>query len=105
MEDAWINQIGATIAVHTGPYPLGVGIIRRHHKERQENELSCSRRDCFWYVLLYDLNSFTWKNRILHTFFPDRQRDSAGVYGRLFHHTDPGVRAPVWRIVILAPWL
>ena len=35
MEDAWINQIGATIAVHTGPYPLGVGIIRRHHKERQ----------------------------------------------------------------------
>ena len=35
MEDAWINQIGATIAVHTGPYPLGIGIIRRHKKERQ----------------------------------------------------------------------
>lgn len=34
-EDAWINQIGATIAVHTGPYPLGVGIIRRHKKEGQ----------------------------------------------------------------------
>ena len=22
-------QIGATIAVHTGPYPLGVGVMRR----------------------------------------------------------------------------
>lgn len=35
LEDACISQIGATIAVHTGPYPLGVGIIRRHKKERQ----------------------------------------------------------------------
>lgn len=25
-----IYQIGATIAVHTGPHPLGVGIIKRH---------------------------------------------------------------------------
>lgn len=25
-----LNQIGATIGVHTGPYPIGVGIIRRH---------------------------------------------------------------------------
>lgn len=25
-----IYQIGATISVHTGPYPIGVGIIRRH---------------------------------------------------------------------------
>lgn len=30
-----INQIGATIGVHTGPYPIGVGIIRRHRTERQ----------------------------------------------------------------------
>lgn len=34
-EDAFVNQIGATIAVHTGPHPLGVGIIRRHKTERQ----------------------------------------------------------------------
>lgn len=25
-----IYQIGATISVHTGPYPIGVGIIKRH---------------------------------------------------------------------------
>ncbi|MBQ6888421.1 MAG: DegV family protein [Lachnospiraceae bacterium] len=25
-----IYQIGATIGVHTGPYPLGIGIIKRH---------------------------------------------------------------------------
>ena len=27
--DIDIFQIGATIAVHTGPYPLGVGILRK----------------------------------------------------------------------------
>lgn len=31
--DIFINQIGATIGVHTGPHPLGVGIIRRHAKK------------------------------------------------------------------------
>ena len=25
-----IYQIGATIGVHTGPYPIGVGIVKRH---------------------------------------------------------------------------
>lgn len=29
-EEAPIYQIGATIGVHTGPYPLGIGIIKRH---------------------------------------------------------------------------
>lgn len=29
MEDIKICQIGATIGVHTGPYPIGVGIIKR----------------------------------------------------------------------------
>ena len=29
IEDIEICQIGATIGVHTGPYPIGVGIIRR----------------------------------------------------------------------------
>ena len=28
-EDILILQIGATISVHTGPYPLGLGIIRK----------------------------------------------------------------------------
>lgn len=28
-EDMPILQIGATISVHTGPYPLGLGIIRK----------------------------------------------------------------------------
>lgn len=28
LEDLPIRQIGATIAVHTGPYPIGVGIIK-----------------------------------------------------------------------------
>ena len=27
--DAGLLQIGATIAVHTGPYPLGVGVMRK----------------------------------------------------------------------------
>ena len=27
--DIDIFQIGATIAVHTGPYPLGIGILRK----------------------------------------------------------------------------
>ncbi|MDE5820296.1 MAG: DegV family protein [Lachnospiraceae bacterium] len=29
-EDLPLYQIGATIGVHTGPYPLGFGVIRRH---------------------------------------------------------------------------
>lgn len=29
IKDIEIHQIGATIGVHTGPYPIGVGIIRR----------------------------------------------------------------------------
>lgn len=29
IEEIEIHQIGATIGVHTGPYPIGVGIIRR----------------------------------------------------------------------------
>lgn len=29
IDDIMVHQIGATIGVHTGPYPLGVGIIRR----------------------------------------------------------------------------
>lgn len=31
--DIFINQIGATIGVHTGPHPLGVGIIKRHERK------------------------------------------------------------------------
>lgn len=30
VEDLPLRQIGATIAVHTGPFPLGVGLIRRY---------------------------------------------------------------------------
>lgn len=30
VEEIPIFQIGATIGVHTGPYPLGLGIIKRH---------------------------------------------------------------------------
>ena len=29
IDDIGIYQIGATIGVHTGPYPLGVGIIKK----------------------------------------------------------------------------
>ncbi len=29
IDDIMVHQIGATIGVHTGPYPLGVGIIKR----------------------------------------------------------------------------
>ena len=29
-EDLPLYQIGATIGVHTGPYPIGFGVIRRH---------------------------------------------------------------------------
>ncbi|MCM1537210.1 MAG: DegV family protein [bacterium] len=29
-EDLPLYQIGATIGVHTGPYPLGFGVLRRH---------------------------------------------------------------------------
>lgn len=34
IEEIPIYQIGATIGVHTGPYPIGVGIIRRADWER-----------------------------------------------------------------------
>lgn len=34
IEEISIYQIGATIGVHTGPYPIGVGIIRRADWER-----------------------------------------------------------------------
>lgn len=30
-DDIPIRQIGATIGVHTGPYPLGIGIIKKHN--------------------------------------------------------------------------
>ncbi len=29
-EDILLQQIGATIGVHTGPYPIGVGILQKH---------------------------------------------------------------------------
>ena len=29
IDEIEIYQIGATIGVHTGPYPIGVGIIKR----------------------------------------------------------------------------
>ena len=29
IEEIEIRQIGATIGVHTGPYPIGVGIIKK----------------------------------------------------------------------------
>ena len=29
IDEIGIYQIGATIGVHTGPYPLGVGIIKK----------------------------------------------------------------------------
>ena len=29
IEEIEIHQIGATIGVHTGPYPIGVGIIKK----------------------------------------------------------------------------
>lgn len=29
IDDIMVHQIGATIGVHTGPHPLGVGIIKR----------------------------------------------------------------------------
>ena len=31
-----IFQIGATIGVHTGPYPIGLGLIRKYEKGRKE---------------------------------------------------------------------
>ena len=33
LKDADIYQIGATIGVHTGPYPLGIGILKKAVKE------------------------------------------------------------------------
>ena len=33
--DVELLQIGATIAVHTGPYPLGVGVVRRYRPENK----------------------------------------------------------------------
>ena len=35
--DTWDEiQIGATIGVHTGPYPLGVGILRSVRDKKSE---------------------------------------------------------------------
>lgn len=33
--DVGLLQIGATIAVHTGPYPLGLGVVRRYRPENK----------------------------------------------------------------------
>ena len=33
--DVELLQIGATIAVHTGPYPLGLGVVRRYRPENK----------------------------------------------------------------------
>ena len=33
IDEIEIYQIGATIGVHTGPYPIGVGIIKRSYWE------------------------------------------------------------------------
>ena len=30
IEESFLFQIGATICVHTGPYPIGVGLIKKH---------------------------------------------------------------------------
>ena len=30
VKDMEIYQIGATIGVHTGPYPLGMGLLKRY---------------------------------------------------------------------------
>lgn len=35
IDDVEIHQIGATIGVHTGPYPIGVGIIKRADWKKQ----------------------------------------------------------------------
>ena len=32
IKDVEVFQIGATIGVHTGPYPIGVGLIRRYDR-------------------------------------------------------------------------
>ena len=32
VESIEIFQIGATIGVHTGPYPIGLGLIRKYDK-------------------------------------------------------------------------
>lgn len=32
IKDMDIYQIGATIGVHTGPYPLGLGVIKKYNK-------------------------------------------------------------------------
>ena len=29
IQDIELEQIGATIAVHTGPYPLGIGLLHK----------------------------------------------------------------------------
>ena len=32
INDIDIYQIGATIGVHTGPYPIGLGLIRKYDR-------------------------------------------------------------------------
>ena len=32
-DEVFVRQIGATIGVHTGPYPIGIGIIKRYAKK------------------------------------------------------------------------
>ena len=34
-EDVLLIQIGATIGVHTGPYPLGVGFIKKYDRVKK----------------------------------------------------------------------
>lgn len=54
----------------------------------------------FGMFLLYDLNSFTWKNRILHTFFLIGNVILLASTAACFVTLIRAYGAPVWRIVI-----
>lgn len=54
----------------------------------------------FGMYLLYDLNSFTWKNRILHTFFLIGSVILAVSTAVCFMTLVKAYGPPVWRIVI-----
>ena len=54
----------------------------------------------FGMFLLYDLNSFTWKNRILHTFFLIGNVILLASTAACFITLIRAYGAPVWRIVI-----
>ena len=54
----------------------------------------------FGMFLLYDLNSFTWKNRILHTFFLIGSVILAVSTAVCFMTLVKAYGPPVWRIVI-----